>query len=320
HGGWPAHPRVHRPPTAAPVPGAREEFIIGDDLTFIEGIGPELAEELRARGVVRFSHIAHWSRLDVGDFAEALELGDGIDRHRWIPQAQALTALVMAEEALLYEAPEDVDHEVVIREHFPGENVKVHGRFGIVYRGTPDVVDRLEEIQGLDGEKAKRLAKLGVFRFKQIANWSAGNVQAIEKRLRLPLGTIATEKWSPQAERQFRETYRSSSVWATSYPDPVEYEERMLRIYSMDDGPRVEGRYGIIFSSPPIHADDLGRIEGLSEKQAEALQSRGVYRYRQIADWSMDNVQAFAERLGVPAQQIFADRWIPQAEHLDAVA
>jgi hypothetical protein len=61
-----------------------------DDLTFIRGIDPALAQHLASLGVTRFADIAAWRPDDVRNVSQALGLTREISRQNWIEQAALL--------------------------------------------------------------------------------------------------------------------------------------------------------------------------------------------------------------------------------------
>jgi predicted flap endonuclease-1-like 5' DNA nuclease len=70
---------------------ARDEAVANpDDLTFIRGIDPALAQHLASLGITRFADIAAWRPDDVRNVSEALGLTREISRQNWIEQAALL--------------------------------------------------------------------------------------------------------------------------------------------------------------------------------------------------------------------------------------
>lgn len=81
-------------------------------------------------------------------------------------------------------------------------------------------------------------------------------------------------------------------------------------------GAEVDEDLGIVFRTAPSNADELTRIPGIDDWVATRLRECGVYRFRQIADWSMDNVRSIAAKLNLPAERILRERWISRATAL----
>ncbi|MEL6324296.1 MAG: NADH-quinone oxidoreductase subunit NuoE [Pseudomonadota bacterium] len=65
----------------------------------------------------------------------------------------------------------------------------------------------------------------------------------------------------------------------------------------------------------PDTPDDLKRIKGIGPKNEEALNALGIYTFRQIADWTPDNVDWVEGSLSFPGR-IGREDWISQAKVL----
>lgn len=73
-----------------------------------------------------------------------------------------------------------------------------------------------------------------------------------------------------------------------------------------------------ITTDTDVRPDDLLRIKGVGPKLARILMDMGITHYSQIADWSVSDIAAVDQRLGVFAGRIERDNWIEQARLLDA--
>lgn len=73
-----------------------------------------------------------------------------------------------------------------------------------------------------------------------------------------------------------------------------------------------------ITTDPDVRPDDLLRIKGVGPKLARILMDMGITHYSQIADWSVSDIAAVDQRLGVFSGRIGRDNWIEQARLLDA--
>ena len=67
---------------------------------------------------------------------------------------------------------------------------------------------------------------------------------------------------------------------------------------------------------PGVDGDDLTRIKGLGPKLAAMLQTMGVTRYAQIAEWDDAAVERIDSKLGRFSGRIRRDNWIEQAQLL----
>lgn len=74
--------------SAAPQSASTDQ---ADDLTRIKGIGPKLAAQLQAMGVISFAQIAAWSEADIDRIDAGLGRFQGrIRRDSWVDQARYL--------------------------------------------------------------------------------------------------------------------------------------------------------------------------------------------------------------------------------------
>jgi predicted flap endonuclease-1-like 5' DNA nuclease len=62
----------------------------GDDLKRVGGIDAVMEQRLRSHGVLKFAQMAAWSDQKVAQLSNTLDIGDQIQRERWIEQAQIL--------------------------------------------------------------------------------------------------------------------------------------------------------------------------------------------------------------------------------------
>jgi large subunit ribosomal protein L22 len=77
----------------------------------------------------------------------------------------------------------------------------------------------------------------------------------------------------------------------------------------------VDEGLGMVYSSPPAEVDDLKLLSGVGPVLVEKLNSAGVYRFEQIANWTEANVRAFDELLSLKGR-VEKDGWIAQAKGL----
>lgn len=70
-------------------------------------------------------------------------------------------------------------------------------------------------------------------------------------------------------------------------------------------------------SAPEAGADDLKRISGVGPKLEKLLNSLGIYRFDQIAEWTPENVAWVDARLTFKGR-IERDNWIDQAKAITA--
>ena len=68
-------------------------------------------------------------------------------------------------------------------------------------------------------------------------------------------------------------------------------------------------------STPPV-VDDLRAIYGIGPKFEKGLHAAGIQRYRQIADWTEDDVETIAAALNIKPARILKAGWIESARTL----
>lgn len=69
------------------------------------------------------------------------------------------------------------------------------------------------------------------------------------------------------------------------------------------------------FSSRPSDADQLKRIKGIGPVIEKTLNGLGVYQFKQIAEFSQDNISWVENHLSFPGR-IEREGWVPQAKDL----
>ena len=80
-------------------------------------------------------------------------------------------------------------------------------------------------------------------------------------------------------------------------------------------GARRDDRLGVVFDERPEACDDLTRLKGVASVIESKLHGYGVYTFRQIAEWTDDQVRAFSEMLSFK-DRINRDDWRGQCRQL----
>ena len=72
-----------------------------EDLTKIDGIGPDLAARLKQLNLIKYEQVANLSGDDITNVEDAVNISGQIEKNNWISQARALltAAPEVAEEA-----------------------------------------------------------------------------------------------------------------------------------------------------------------------------------------------------------------------------
>lgn len=287
-----------------------------DDLQLIRGVGSVLEGRLHASGVYRFKQLAAWDQHNINAFSQNLNtFPDRIERDEWVPQARELADMAAKEDSDVYVAPTLVDHKGKLQSEFRGEPVRADVNLGVVYERPPEVQDELQSIEGVDAETEEALNDFGVYRYRQIANWSDHNVTEFADKLERSKDRIERDKWIPQARRLHGKRYMSASRWESSSPSADEYAALGKELYPNDEV-RADETLGLLFASKPAAKDDLTALPGVNSDMQKQLNDLGIYRSGQIANWSDANVQALSAKLGVSEDTLLAwsrraDRGLP---------
>lgn len=71
-----------------------------------------------------------------------------------------------------------------------------------------------------------------------------------------------------------------------------------------------------LLSTEPTDKDDLKRVSGIGPVFEGVLNSLGVYKFEQIANFDEENIQWVAEHIETFPDRIYTDRWVEQAAEL----
>lgn len=281
-----------------------------DPIGIIKGVGPRIERHLNELGVFRFKQIAHWTADNILNVTTRLQqFPIRIDRDKWVSQSRELWALVANRDIATYHAPDDIDHESKVYSDFAGEPVFADPSCGVLYEQAPEIADELHLINGIGPMMVDLLHQTGIYRYKQISNWSRPNVEHIAERLGTTPERITEERWIVQARRLHWETYNASFEWGNSKPTLSDYKRRIESEYAKEDV-RADADLGVVYKTQPDNPDDLSQLPGLEDAFFTKLTELGVWRFRQVASWSEANVRAFARQLGLKPERIYQLGWI----------
>jgi predicted flap endonuclease-1-like 5' DNA nuclease len=188
-----------------------------------------------------------------------------------------------------------------------GAGAALAGAAALTAIGVPAAVgaaDDLLKIKGIGPKLNGVLNGLGIHRFDQIANWSAGDVDKVDDHLDAFKGRIGDEEWIPQAKLLAAGNH---SEW-----------ERIYGTVKKVAGAAAVGAGAIALTAIGIPAavgaaDDLLQIKGVGPKLNTLLISLGVTRFDQIAAWGDSEVDKVDDHLGTFKNRITRDSWIEQA-------
>lgn len=326
-----------------------------DDLTRIQSISPELVGALAGAGVTRFGDIASWSADDVARIGEKLNIRARIARENWIEQAQILAKGQETSYSRRHgrgetavPPPQSVGARPVARAA-PVAGPVASARTVSQAAPAASPGDDLQRIRGVTAELARTLNQHGVTRFAEIASWTAGDVQRFDGLLGAP-GRIAHGNWIEQAQilakgsltsfaRQAEAQSRTAPQRPTE-PEPPRPTRLADAIKEQAQRPALESRASrtdmaglrsvrsealvgdtaqeggrSALSRTGAGSDDLKRIRGIGVLIEKKLNSLGIARYEQIANWTGADIDRMSQLLDFRGR-IERENWVEQARIL----
>ncbi len=158
-----------------------------DDLKLISGIGIALEKTLHKCGIFYFEQIAGFSRKDVTTVDDMLNFKGRIDRDEWIKQAKILMR------GGTYTRKKTT--------HKPSKRrIKPMGM-----KRPSGVLDDLQLINGVGPKLERKLHRLGVYHFEQIAEFTAKDIEVLDSKLKTYKGRVKRDKWTTQARKLHKE-------------------------------------------------------------------------------------------------------------------
>ncbi len=209
--------------------------------------------------------------------------------------------------------------------------------------------DNLQRIAGINAEVERLLNVQGVTSYGQIANWSPNDVSRFDRLLGFE-GRISRENWIEQArvlagggqtaysramDRRMRDAaapvphqappaeqshVEPAAPAPTPAPPPASRGDlsrlRSVRseAYAGDD---ASARSEATGPGAARAADDLKRIRGVGVLIEKKLNSLGVSRYEQVANWTSADIERFSDKLDFKGR-IERENWVEQARILAA--
>jgi predicted flap endonuclease-1-like 5' DNA nuclease len=192
--------------------------------------------------------------------------------------------------------------------------------------------DDLKLIKGVGPKNEKISNALGIYHFRQIANWTPEEAIWVGHHMAFP-GRIEREHWIPQAkllasggDTDHSAGIKSGTIVVNDSADaPLDAAAADALAKSLpeqagavEDEARHAGRrpYGL---AAPLggQPDDLKRIRGIGPKNEGRLHGLGIWHFTQIRAWSEENVKWVGSYLAF-AGRIDREKWVDQARELAA--
>ena len=149
-------------------------------------------------------------------------------------------------------------------------------------------------------------------RFKARARGSASSIRKRTSHITVELSDeVAEEK--PAAKPKAKRKAAPKAEKAAAPKEEKKAESKKEKSAASEG--RVDEKLGMVYDSAPSEVDDLKEIGGVGPKLEEKLNSIGVYKYEQIANWKKENIEEFDELLSFKGR-IERDEWVAKAKEL----
>jgi predicted flap endonuclease-1-like 5' DNA nuclease len=194
------------------------------------------------------------------------------------------------------------------------------------------IADDLKHIKGIGPKNEKISNALGIYHFRQIANWTPEEAIWVGHHVAFP-GRIEREHWIPQAkllasggDTDHSAGVKSGAILVDDSADaPLDAAAADALAKSLpeqagavDGEARHAGRrpYGL---AAPLggQPDDLKRIRGIGPQNEGRLHGLGIWHFTQIRVWSEENVKWVGSYLAFSGR-IDREKWVDQARELAA--
>ena len=240
-----------------------------DQLTLLQGVSEKQAKRLHELGIYRFKQIAHWDDATIQELVSRYPELKGI---RWAEWRRRFT-----EEGFALPVPQA----------FASEVVQLSPRFGVVYPEAPDESDQLALMDGVTTQSEKQLYELGFYRFKQIANLTDTQIDAL--RSESPeLKRMGWNLW--RAHLHIHGEKKATTLARLRQGVPLEFAEEN----QVSQGVEL----GTVYRYAPRQVDKLSEIEGIDEEMERLLNGWGIYTFRQLAFLRAPQFVALSSRDG----------------------
>lgn len=171
-----------------------------DDLMLISGIGEVLEKTLHKCGIYYFEQIAGFTRKDVAAVDDMLNFKGRIDRDDWIKQSRSLMRSNKKNTATNNKASQK---QTTTRSR--SAKMKPLGM-----KRPAGELDDLQLINGVGPTLERKLHRLGIYHYEQIAHLTTDDIELIDSKLKTYKGRVKRDKWPMQARRLHKEFYVSA--------------------------------------------------------------------------------------------------------------
>jgi predicted flap endonuclease-1-like 5' DNA nuclease len=196
---------------------------------------------------------------------------------------------------------------------------------------APAEADDLKWIKGIGPRNEKACHALGIFQFRQIADWIPEEAIWVGHHMAFP-GRVEREHWIAQArllasggETEHSRAVKSGAILVDDKADePLDVAAAEMlgkslpeQAASIDGERKHPGRRPYGLAAAPGKPDDLKRIRGIGPRNAGRLHELGIWHFSQVAAWTDENVKWVGSYLA-SSGRIQRDNWVAQARELVA--
>lgn len=290
-----------------------------DDLKKISGIGPSIEKDLNSMGIYNFKQLANFQQSDVDNVNTALDFPGRIERDDWVPQAKKLMQGGAAGSA----SGNAGAGANAGSAGGSGSGSTSGGSAGATSGSTAKVTketlrftnreaqaDDLKLINGIGPSIEKDLNSMGVYNFKQLANFQQSDIDNVNTALDFP-GRIERDEWIPQAKRLMQ----GGAAGGTGGSAGTASSSGASGANSSASGGSAVTKETLRFTNRESQADNLQLISGVGPVIEQDLNSMGIYNFSQIANFQQSDIDNVNTAMDFPGR-IERDEWIPQARRL----
>jgi predicted flap endonuclease-1-like 5' DNA nuclease len=162
--------------------------------------------------------------------------------------------------------------------------------------------DDLKMISGIGPFIEERLHALDIFTFRQISKFTAQDIDTINDAIEYFSGRIERDEWVAQAG------------------ELVHYKDKRTELLKRIREKKARIYYDRIGIAKKEEADDLTIISGIGGWIMEKLNVLDIYTFRQISNFTEEDIHLVTEAIEYFPGRIERDEWILQAQELVRIA
>ncbi len=162
--------------------------------------------------------------------------------------------------------------------------------------------DDLKMISGIGPFIEERLYALDIYTFRQISNFTPGDIEKLNIAIEYFSGRIERDKWVVQAR------------------ELVNAEENRINLLEQIRAKKTRIYFDRIGIARKDNADELTLISGIGGWINQKLNALDIYTFRQISNFSEEDIHVVTEAIEYFPGRIERDEWVLQAHELIRIA